>query len=54
MKVYGHRGGFLPYNSLESFKKAKDEQIDGVELDVWLTTDNQLAVIHGGDHGEIL
>jgi len=40
MKVYGHRGGFLPYNSLESFKKAKDEQIDGVELDVWLTTDN--------------
>ena len=54
MKVYGHRGGFLPYNSLEAFKKARDEQIDGVELDVWLTSDNELAVIHGGPEGEIL
>ena len=54
MKIYGHRGGFLPYNSLESFNKAKQEQLDGIELDVWLTTDNELAVIHGGWEGEIL
>ena len=54
MKIYGHRGGFLPYNSLESFNRAKEEHLDGVELDVWLTTDNELAVIHGGWEGEIL
>lgn len=54
MKTYGHRGGWKPFNSIDVFKKAKQENIDGVELDVWLTSDNQLAVIHGGYSGEIL
>jgi glycerophosphoryl diester phosphodiesterase len=29
-------------------------ELDGIELDVWLTADNQLAVLHGGYSGEIL
>ncbi|GAB68627.1 glycerophosphoryl diester phosphodiesterase [Plasmodium cynomolgi strain B] len=58
--IVGHRGcgtseagGTSPYpeNSLYSFKKAVDEQIDGVELDVWLTKDKEVVVIHGTDDG---
>jgi glycerophosphoryl diester phosphodiesterase len=60
----GHRGGFRPCNSLESFKNALDSQtIPIVELDVsqkfiyqvqiWLTKDEHLIVVHGGDSGEI-
>ncbi|EDL47159.1 glycerophosphoryl diester phosphodiesterase, putative [Plasmodium vivax] len=58
--IVGHRGcgtseagGTSPYpeNSLYSFKKAVDENIDGVELDVWLTKDKQVVVIHGTDDG---
>ncbi|CAA9990543.1 glycerophosphodiester phosphodiesterase, putative [Plasmodium knowlesi strain H] len=58
--IVGHRGcgtseagGTSPYpeNSLYSFKKALDENIDGVELDVWLTKDKEVVVIHGTEDG---
>ncbi|KJP88522.1 hypothetical protein AK88_01801 [Plasmodium fragile] len=58
--IVGHRGcgtseagGTSPYpeNSLYSFKKAVDENIDGVELDVWLTKDKEVVVIHGTEDG---
>ena len=54
MKTLGLRGGYQPWNSLESFKKAKEAKLDGVQLDVWLTADNKLAVLHGGPIGEII
>tara|TARA_B110000285_G_C14738080_1_gene429526 strand:+ start:99 stop:314 length:216 start_codon:yes stop_codon:yes gene_type:complete len=54
MKTLGLRGGYKPWNSLESFKKAKEAKLDGVQLDVWLTADNKLAVLHGGTIGEII
>ena len=38
-KIVGHRGGFHPENTLESFKKAYDEGLLGLEMDVWLTSD---------------
>ena len=49
-KVYlAHRGLFnnidIPENSLLAFKKAQDNGY-GMELDVQLTTDNQLVVFH--------
>lgn len=53
MKTFGLRGGYEPWNSLEAFNKAKKAKLDGVQLDVWLTSDNKLAVIHGGLNGEI-
>ncbi|KAI4835935.1 glycerophosphodiester phosphodiesterase [Plasmodium brasilianum] len=58
--IVGHRGcgssdpggsSVYPENSLYSFKKALDNKIDGVELDVWLTKDNEVVVIHGTDDG---
>jgi glycerophosphoryl diester phosphodiesterase len=49
--VYGHRGaGFLaPENTLESFKLAQDIGVDTIELDVHLTRDGALAVMHDPD-----
>lgn len=48
MKKIGHRGasGYEPENTLISFKKAIDFNADGIELDVHLSSDGQLVVIH--------
>lgn len=47
-KIYGHRGakGIYPENTLLSFKKAIDQGVDGLELDVHLTKDGEVVVIH--------
>jgi glycerophosphoryl diester phosphodiesterase len=44
----GHRGakGYAPENTLISFQTAIDMGVDGIELDVHLTSDNHLIVIH--------
>ncbi|HUS49954.1 MAG TPA: glycerophosphodiester phosphodiesterase family protein [Candidatus Paceibacterota bacterium] len=49
--IIGHRGakGIAPENSLSGFKKAVKLGIDGVELDVHLTKDGKLIVIHDMD-----
>lgn len=47
-KVWGHRGasGYAPENTLEAFKMAVEMKADGVELDIQLTKDGELVVIH--------
>jgi glycerophosphoryl diester phosphodiesterase len=44
----GHRGakGYEPENTLISFEKAIDLKVDGIELDVHLSSDGALIVIH--------
>lgn len=46
--VTGHRGaaGLEPENTLHSFKRAIDLGVDRIELDVHLTKDRKLVVIH--------
>jgi glycerophosphoryl diester phosphodiesterase len=48
MKIYAHRGasGTHPENTLAAFKEAARLDIHGVELDVHLTKDGELVVIH--------
>ena len=50
MKPYilGHRGApkLAIENSLTAFKKAVDIGVDGVELDIHMTFDNEIVVIH--------
>ena len=48
MLKMAHRGasGYEPENTLRSFKKAIELKSDVIELDVQLTKDNQLVVIH--------
>jgi len=44
----GHRGasGYEPENTLIAFQKAIDLKVDGIELDVHLSLDGELVVIH--------
>jgi glycerophosphoryl diester phosphodiesterase len=44
----GHRGakGYEPENTLISFQKAIDLKVDGIELDVHLSSDGEIMVIH--------
>lgn len=46
--IIGHRGArnLWPENSLEGFRKLVDLGVEGVEFDVHMTSDRQLAVIH--------
>lgn len=48
MLIYGHRGarGEAPENTLPSFRKALEAGVTRVELDLHLSSDNQLMVIH--------
>lgn len=47
-KIYGHRGcmGTYPENTLAGFMQAIREGVDGIELDVHMTKDGEIVVIH--------
>lgn len=47
-KVWAHRGasGYAPENTLPAFELAVIQKADGVELDVQLTKDGKMVVIH--------
>lgn len=46
--VWAHRGasGYAPENTIEAFRLAIEQGADGIELDVQLTKDDQIVVIH--------
>ncbi len=48
MKNYGHRGfsGMYPENTMLSFEKAYEAGADGIELDVHLSSDGEVMIIH--------
>ena len=47
-KIWAHRGasGYAPENTLEAFELAAEMGADGVELDVQMTRDGYLVVVH--------
>jgi glycerophosphoryl diester phosphodiesterase len=48
LNVIGHRGaaGLLPENTMAGFKKAIELGVDTIELDIQLTSDNEVVVSH--------
>lgn len=46
--VIAHRGASdsCPENTLKAFQKAVDQGADGIELDIYLTRDRKIVVIH--------
>ena len=46
--IFGHRGAMAdaPMNTLASFQAAVDQGADGVELDVQLSQDGHIMVVH--------
>lgn len=49
--VFAHRGskGTHPENTIPAFEEAIRVKVDGIELDVQLTKDGEMVVIHDGD-----
>jgi len=49
--IFAHRGASqaAPENTLAAFQLALEQQADGIELDVHLTADRQVVVIHDHD-----
>ena len=47
-KVFAHRGwsGKYPENTMLAFEKAIELGVDGIELDVHMSGDHQLVIIH--------
>lgn len=47
-QIWGHRGasGYAPENTLDAFELALKQGADGIELDVQMTKDGELVVIH--------
>ncbi|MFT6879525.1 MAG: glycerophosphoryl diester phosphodiesterase [Psychromonas sp.] len=47
-EIQGHRGsrGLMPENTIEAFKKAIDEGVETLELDVVISKDKQVVVSH--------
>lgn len=47
-KIFAHRGAsaYAPENTMAAFRLAAKQQAEGIELDVQLTKDSQLVVIH--------
>lgn len=47
-QIWAHRGasGYAPENTLEAFALAVEQKADGVELDVQLSKDGEIVVIH--------
>lgn len=50
-KIFAHRGfsGKYPENTMLAFEKAVEIGVDGIELDVHLTKDNEIVIIHDED-----
>ena len=46
--VFGHRGSpdFITENTISSFQKAIDQEVDGLEFDIRLSKDKQIVVFH--------
>ncbi|MEM9083968.1 MAG: glycerophosphodiester phosphodiesterase family protein [Planctomycetota bacterium] len=53
--VIAHRGASVeaPENTVPAIRRAWKREADGVEIDIHLTRDNRLAVIHDGDTGRV-
>ena len=50
MKITGHRGssGIAPENTISAIKQAISDGADFIEIDIHLTKDNQLILMHDG------
>jgi glycerophosphoryl diester phosphodiesterase len=50
LEITGHRGalGLFPGNSLAGFAHALESGVHAVELDVWVTGDDELVLFHDG------
>src|SRR5205809_874799 len=55
VEIIGHRGAShdAPENTMASFRLGYEQGADGVELDIHLTKDNEVVVMHDYDTGRV-
>ena len=55
VEIIGHRGASFdaPENTLSSFRLGYEQKADGVELDIHLTKDGKIVVMHDYDTGRV-
>ena len=48
MKIFAHKGasGYAPENTLIAIKKAIEMKVDGIEIDIQLTRDGRIVLMH--------
>ena len=53
--IWSHRGGYVngPQNSRANFEWSKENNVDGVECDVWMSSDGELVLFHGKGMGSL-
>ena len=53
--IEAHRGvnKEFPQNTLKSYKRAIEYELDGIECDIWLSQDLIPVILHGGIDGEL-
>ena len=53
--IESHRGinREIFQNTLEAFSRSIQYDIESFETDIWLTKDNVLVILHGGDGGDL-
>ena len=53
--IEAHRGvnKEFPQNTIKAFKRAIEYNLDGIELDIWLSQDLIPVILHGGSDGEL-
>lgn len=55
VKIWAHRGasGYVPENTLEAFSKAIEMKADGIELDIQMSKDGEIVVVHDEKLGRV-
>jgi glycerophosphoryl diester phosphodiesterase len=52
--VMAHRGGsWHPDNSMANFRSALENNVQGIETDVWISKDGVPMIVHGGNDGQL-
>ena len=53
--IWSHRGGPVwgPENSMKVFQISKEQQVEAVECDIWMSKDGVPMVLHGLGEGNM-
>ena len=53
--IWSHRGGYVwgPENSIKAFQASIDNNVEGVEADLWISKDGEIMVTHGKGNGNL-
>ena len=54
--ILSHRGGLVwgPENSMKVLRESKEQNVEAIEVDIWMSKDDVIMVMHGkGENGNL-